>query len=100
MEDAFNERDLKRLPQRRLNFIDGCISSYCSILNSHKYIEQIKQANKLVYFLCALESYRMREKEDNKKRAMEAEENRRLKSEENQVRKNEDSLRGLESCRS
>ena len=34
MEDAVNERALKRLNQRRLNFIDGCISSYCSILNS------------------------------------------------------------------
>ena len=34
MEDAVGERALKRLPQIRLNFIDGSISSYCSILNS------------------------------------------------------------------
>ena len=30
MEDAVGERALKRLPQRRLNFIDGSIYSYCS----------------------------------------------------------------------
>ena len=34
MEGAVGERYLKRLPQRRLNFIDDSISSYCSILNS------------------------------------------------------------------
>ena len=34
MEDDVSERALKRLPQRRLNFIDGPISSYCYILNS------------------------------------------------------------------
>ena len=34
MEDAVDERSLKRLPKRRLNFIDGYISSYGSILNS------------------------------------------------------------------
>ena len=36
MDYAVSERDLKRLPQIRLNFIDGSISSYCSILNSPK----------------------------------------------------------------
>ena len=40
MEDAVGERALERLPQRRLNFIDGCISSYCSILNSPERLEQ------------------------------------------------------------
>ena len=52
MEDAVDESSLKRLPQRRLNFIDGCISSYCSILNSPKLLEHIRQANKLVSVLC------------------------------------------------
>ena len=42
LEDTVGERDLKRLPQRRLNFIDGSISSYCSILNSPKRLEQIR----------------------------------------------------------
>ena len=50
------ERSLKRPPQRRLNFIDGCISSYCSILNLPERLEQIRQANKLASVLCDLES--------------------------------------------
>ena len=39
MEYAVGERYLKRLPHRRQNFIDGCISSYCSIINSPKHLE-------------------------------------------------------------
>ena len=45
-----------------------------------------------------MESDRIREKEEKKKRATEVEENRRHKYEEKQVRENEDRLRGLESC--
>ena len=56
MDDTVGNRDLKRLPQRRLNFIDGYISSYCSILNSPKRLEQIRQANNLASVLCDLES--------------------------------------------
>ena len=40
MYDAVSERDLKRLPQRRLNFIDGSISSYCYILISPKRLHR------------------------------------------------------------
>ena len=56
MEDAVGERALRRLPQRRLNFIDGSISSYCSILNFTERLELIRQANKLASVLCDLES--------------------------------------------
>ena len=82
MDDDFGERALKRLPQRRLKFIDGSISSYCSILNSPERLEQIRQANKLASFLCDFESYRMRKNEEIKKRETEVEENRRQKCEE------------------
>ena len=34
MEDAVGDKDLKRMPHTRLNFIDGSISSYCSVINS------------------------------------------------------------------
>ena len=68
MEDAVGERALKRLPQRRLKFIDGSISSYCYILNSHELIEQIRQAKKLASILCDLESDRMRETEETRSR--------------------------------
>ena len=60
MYDGVGERALKRLPQRRLNFIDGYISSYCSIINSPERLEQIRQAKMLAYVLCDLESDRMR----------------------------------------
>ena len=56
MEDAVGDRDLKRLPQRRLKFIDGSISSYCSILNSPEQLEHTRQANRLSYVLCDLDS--------------------------------------------
>ena len=69
LEDAVGEKALKRLPQRRLNFIDRSISSYCYILNSPERLEQIRQANKLASVPCDLESDRIREKEENKKRA-------------------------------
>ena len=54
VEGSIGYRDFKRLPQRRLNFIDGYISSYCSILNSFKRIGQISQANRLVSIICDL----------------------------------------------
>ena len=63
MEYTVGERALRRLPQRRLNFIDGFIISYCSILNSPERLEQIRQANKLASVLCDLESDRIRDKE-------------------------------------
>ena len=34
LDDDVSERALNRLPQRRLKFINGYISSYCYILNS------------------------------------------------------------------
>ena len=73
MEDDVGEWALKKLPQRRLKFIDGSIYSYCSILNSTEQLEQIRQANKLAYVLCDLESYRIRENEEKKKIATEVE---------------------------
>ena len=60
MEDAVGERALRRLPQRRLNFVDGCISSYCSILKSPEQLELIRQANKLASVMCDLEYDRIR----------------------------------------
>ena len=88
MEHYVGDRALKRLPQRRLNFIYGSISSFCYILNSPEQLEQIRQANKLYSILCDLGYDHTKVKEEEKKRAMEAEENRRRKSEEKKVRYN------------
>ena len=72
------------LPQRRMKFIGGSISSNFYILNSPERFEHIRQANKLAPVLCDLESDSVRENEEKKKRYMEAEENRRRESEDNQ----------------
>ena len=60
MEDAVGNMDLKGLTQRRLNFIDGSVSSYCSIINSYERLEQMRQEKKLAYILYDLESECMR----------------------------------------
>ena len=54
MEDDIGDRSLKVLSQRRLDIIDGSISSYCSILNSNKGLHMIKQANKLTSVVCVI----------------------------------------------
>ena len=70
MENDIFDRALKRLPQRRLNLIDGSISSYCSTLNSPERLRMIKQANKLASILCDIESDLLGGEEDRKNRAM------------------------------
>ena len=72
MEDAVSDKAFKRLPQRKLKFIDDYISSYCSIINSPKHLEQIRQASNLASFLCDLESDGLREKQEKKNTAIEA----------------------------
>ena len=47
MEYAIGDRALKRLPQLRLNLIDGYISSYCYIFKPFKQLH-IDQASKRV----------------------------------------------------
>ena len=59
MENAIGGRSLKRLPQRRMNIIDGSISSYSSILNSPKRLHMIKKANELAYVICDIWSGRL-----------------------------------------
>ena len=88
MQDDVGNRYLKRLPQIRLKFIDGSISSYGSILNALGRLEKIRQAKKLVSVVCDLGYDCMRENEEKKKRETEAEENRRRKYEEKQVMEN------------
>ena len=60
IEDVVGDSYLKRLSQRRLNFIYGSISSYCYILNSTECLEQRREAKKLASVLCDLESDGMR----------------------------------------
>ena len=54
MQDAAGDRALNILPQIRLNFIDGYVLSYCSVINFPERLEQIRQTKKLVSVLCYL----------------------------------------------
>ena len=56
MEDYIGDGVFKRLHQRRLYIIDGCISSYCYILNSPEWPHMIKQANELKSVIYDIES--------------------------------------------
>ena len=72
-KDAIGDRYLKRLTQKRLNLIDGSITSYCYIINSTERLHMIKQENELASVLCDIESDRIGAKEESNNRAMEAE---------------------------
>ena len=80
MDDAVGDRDLNRLPQRRLELIDGSISSYCSIIRYPEQVNLIKQANSMVFVLDDTESDRLGAKEDRKKREVGTENQRKQKS--------------------
>ena len=98
MEDTIGDRSLKRLPHKSMNLIDGSISSYCSIIKYTKRIFMIKQENELASVLCGIDSGRIGEKEDRKKRAMEAEHQRKKKPEHKQMRDDDEGLIGLDTC--
>jgi hypothetical protein len=73
MEDTKGEGARKRLPTRRLNMIDGNISSWCLVLNSPERLELIRQANELAKVLGELEEDCLREKEEKQRKALEEE---------------------------
>ena len=56
LEYDVGDSDLNHIPQKRLKLIDVSISSYCSIINSTKRINIIKQTNKLAVFVGDIES--------------------------------------------
>lgn len=62
MQDAKGEGANARLPQRRLNLIDGEIAAECSVLNSTERLKLIKQANELAAVLADIEVDRNEEK--------------------------------------
>jgi len=58
----------KLLPQRRLNFIDGMISSHFSLLNSADKLDLTRQANEVSAVLADLEVDRQEKKEQQRKK--------------------------------
>ena len=98
MEYSVGDRDLKRLPQWRLDLIDGSISSYGYIIKSTGWLHIIKQANKFASTLCDIESYRIGSKQDRKKITMEAKDHRKKKCGHKHTRNDDGRLKGLETC--
>ena len=86
MEDDVGDIYLKRLPQIRLNFIDGYISSYFSIINSPEQLDMINQEGQVVSVLDNIQSEKLGDKEDRKKRAMEVDYQSKNKAEHKHMR--------------
>ena len=61
VEDSASGEYFDKLPHIRLNLIGGNISSYCSIINSLKQIDMIKQNNKFTDILGDIKSDCLRE---------------------------------------
>ena len=98
MEDYIVDRALNRLHQQSLNLINGSISIYRYILNSPKRLFIINKENKLTSVLCDIESNRLGENDDIKKREMEIEYQRKKKSEQKQMMDDDKRSKVLETC--
>ena len=83
MNDSQGEEAKKRLPQRRLNFIDGMVSSHCGVLNSEERLNLIRQANEVSGVMADLEAERLQKRDDQRKKKAQEE----SKSEERRVEK-------------
>jgi len=99
MNGSQGEGAKKRLPQRRLNFIDGMVSSHCGVLNSDERLNLIRQANEVSGVMADLEAERLQKRDDQRKKKAQEE----SKSEERHVKKaakeKEMMERGLLLCR-
>ena len=71
MKDSQGEGAKKRLPQRRLNFIDSKISAHCCVLNSPERLHLITQANEVAAIMGDLEADRIAKNIVNKNKRKE-----------------------------
>ena len=95
MEDTKGEGAKRRLPARRLNMIDGCISSWCSILNSTDRLELIKQANELSAVLGEIETDKAQDKDRRKKKAEEEEKDKKRRATEKKEKERQEREEGM-----
>ena len=72
IKDSQGEGAKKRLPQRRLNMIDGLVSSHCCVLNSAERLDLIKKSNQIAALMAEIEVDRSKQKEEARKRKEEA----------------------------
>ena len=71
MNDSLGKGTKKRLPQRRLNFIDDMVSSYYSVLNSKERLTLIHQAREVSAVMVDLEQERHEKIEDKRRKKAE-----------------------------
>ena len=86
IQDAVGDRYLRNLLWQSMNFIDGSISSYLSILNSPERLHIITQVNKLTSFFGDIQSDHLEAKEDINNRERGSKYQRNNKAEQNQMR--------------
>ena len=75
MHDSQGEGTMKKLLERRLNFVDGTISSHCGVLNSPERLALIRQAHEVSAVIANLK------KKAGKERREKAKEGRLLSNE-------------------
>eukprot|EP00957_Ditylum_brightwellii_P057559 4364227-Ditylum_brightwellii.AAC.1 len=68
LEDSKGEGAKAQLPKRRINIIDGNISSYCTVLNGTNRLCLVKEANLLADVLGNIDQERIVAKEKAKKK--------------------------------
>ena len=96
MKDAMGEGAKRRLPQRRLNLIDGSISSHSAVLNNPVRLKLIKEANELAAVLADIETDKQAEKAKRKAAAIEKDKEKKETAaarEEADARKEKEGLR-------
>ena len=98
MKDSQGEGAKKRLPQRRLNFIDGMISSHCSVLNSTERLALICQANEVSAVMVDLEEERHKKKEEQKRKRSDELAKAKKRREEKEAKEREAKRTGLLEC--
>ena len=68
LKDAQGDGAKKRLPQRRLNFVDGQVSAHCSILNSDDRLKLINLSNEVAAVMADIQNDRSQEREKTRAR--------------------------------
>ena len=79
---SMGEGAKKILPRRRINMIDGLVSSHCCVLNSSERLDLIKKSNQIAALMAEIEVDRTKQKEDARKQK---EESQKKKDERNQI---------------
>ena len=99
LKDSQGQGAKKRLPQRRLNLIDGHVSAHCSVLNSEERMNLIRLSNEVAAVLGDIHTDRTQEKEKNRVRKEQEEAEKAQRSIARLEKEKEAQEKGLELCK-